>query len=118
MWAPNISIDHPGTANIIISVDRSKRTEEEFALNTDKGIKKTMFKVQNLGKGTLQTGDYNFVWVHYRIRSKKPSGEVEQMVYYLSRRENMYMIVCTSQNGQLDLLKPKIDTLLSNFKAL
>lgn len=103
--------------NIIVSIINFPSLDfyRTTALNT---IKSESVYFKEKGKGTEKINGYKMEWVHHIIQSKKSDLKVEQKVYFVWYKGNIYQIVCSTNENQMEEFQFLIEQVLNSFRIL
>jgi hypothetical protein len=84
-------------------ISELKKNSKYFKLEEERVFKSKIFE----GK-----------WIKHTICSSDFPENFEQKVYFLKDGRNIYMIVCSAKNNEIDRMQSKIDEVINSFKIL
>jgi len=117
MHPPVISTTPIFVENIIISIINFPSLYI-YRSTTLKSIKSDAFYFKEKGKGSEKVNGYEMQWEHHIIQHKKTDLKVEQKVYFIWYKGNIYQIVCSTNEKQMEEFQFLIDQVLNSFRIL
>jgi hypothetical protein len=91
---------------------------ELYIKNLMDDTKDNAFYFEEVEKGVTKINQYNMRWQQYKIQLEKNSDLVEQKVYFIGDKGNIYQIVCSAEPNEITKIQNKIDAVLTSFKIL
>jgi len=70
------------------------------------------------GKGKEKVNDYEMEWESHIIQYKNSERTVEQKVYFIWKKGNIYQIVCTTKEKEMEGFQFWIDEVIKSFRVL
>jgi hypothetical protein len=117
MHAP-ISSDVPVfVENINIGIMRSSNIHQ-YAEKVLTSIKEKAVYFKKKGSGSVSLNQYKAEWEQHVIQIDPNSEVVEQRIYFIGYKGNVYQIVCSARVNEIQNIKNEIDTVLNSFKIL
>jgi hypothetical protein len=80
--------------------------------------KKSFSYFEEVDRGSAKVNKYTAKWMQNVIQLKGESYLVDQRVYFIEKRGNVYMITCTSKVKEFNKMKKDIKVLLNSFEIL
>jgi hypothetical protein len=85
---------------------------------TLKSVKSDAVYFEEKGKGEKLINGYEMEWEHHIIKYKKSERTLEQKVYFVWDKGNIYQIVCTTEKNEMEIFQFRIDEVLNSFRIL
>ena len=117
MHPPVISTTPVFVENIIISIIQFPSLDI-YRSTALKSIESESVYFEIKGEGRQSINNYEMEWEQHIIQHKKSDETVEQKVYFLSYKGNIYQIVCTTYAKQMKRFQFFIDQVLQSFKII
>ena len=73
---------------------------------------------EEIGKGSAKINRYTGKWMQNVIQLKGKSYLLDQRVYLIEKRGNVYMITCTSKVKEFNKMKKEVNVVLNSFEIL
>jgi hypothetical protein len=117
MHPPVISTRPIFVENIIVSIINFPRLDI-YRSTTLENIKSEAMYFKEKGTGSEKINGYEMEWEHHIIQKKKTDIKVEQKVYFVWYKGNIYQIVCSTNEKQMEEFQFLIDQVLNSFRIL
>jgi hypothetical protein len=89
-----------------------------YRFSTHQYIKSNAVYFEEKGKGKVKVNGYEMEWEHHIIQYKNSERTVEQKVYFIWRKGNIYQIVCTTKEKEMEDFQFRFDEVIKSFRIL